>query len=51
MLCYMFTGGTFRTKVVAVTHRMFIHERKSYWEPGRHSGRVQVTLPEQALRT
>ncbi|CAJ1406898.1 unnamed protein product [Effrenium voratum] len=32
VLCYMFTGGTFRTKVVAVTHRMFIHERKSYWE-------------------
>lgn len=36
VLCFMFTGGTFRTKVVEVTHAMVLHERVAYadlWQP------------------
>ncbi|CAE7300620.1 OTAnrps [Symbiodinium natans] len=31
-ICFIFTGGTVRTKIVEVTHRMFLHEKSSYWE-------------------
>lgn len=36
VLCLLFTGGTRRTKVVKVTHAMFLHERTVYrevWAP------------------
>ena len=36
VLCFMFTGGTQRTKVVEATHEMVLHERIAYgdlWQP------------------
>ncbi|CAE7617612.1 dltA [Symbiodinium sp. CCMP2456] len=36
VVCFIFTGGTVRTKIVEVTHRMFLHEKSSYrelWNP------------------
>jgi acyl-coenzyme A synthetase/AMP-(fatty) acid ligase len=30
ILCYLFTGGTQRTKVVQVSHAMVLHEHKAY---------------------
>jgi acyl-coenzyme A synthetase/AMP-(fatty) acid ligase len=36
ILCYMFTGGTQRTKIVKATHSMLLHERTAYkelWQP------------------
>ncbi|CAK0832411.1 unnamed protein product, partial [Prorocentrum cordatum] len=38
-LCYMFTGGTQRTKIVEVTHAMLLHENRAYgglWRPRAH---------------
>jgi len=37
ILCFLFTGGTFRTKVVEATHAMFLHERRAYCELWRPS--------------
>eukprot|EP00929_Paragymnodinium_shiwhaense_P029956 TRINITY_DN17063_c0_g1_i1.p1 TRINITY_DN17063_c0_g1~~TRINITY_DN17063_c0_g1_i1.p1 ORF type:complete len:1678 (+),score=343.86 TRINITY_DN17063_c0_g1_i1:108-5141(+) len=39
VLCFMFTGGTHRTKIVKVTHAMFLHERAAYWKVWRPSSR------------
>eukprot|EP00439_Symbiodinium_sp_Y106_P035113 s147_g4.t1 len=38
VVCFIFTGGTVRTKIVEVTHRMFLHEKSSYrelWNPNQ----------------
>eukprot|EP00928_Gymnodinium_smaydae_P021165 TRINITY_DN18239_c0_g5_i1.p1 TRINITY_DN18239_c0_g5~~TRINITY_DN18239_c0_g5_i1.p1 ORF type:complete len:1675 (-),score=293.08 TRINITY_DN18239_c0_g5_i1:142-5031(-) len=40
--CYMFTGGTQRTKVVEVTHAMLLHERVAYTELWQPRSRVVV---------
>ncbi|CAE8650195.1 unnamed protein product, partial [Polarella glacialis] len=48
--CYMFTGGTQRTKVVTVTHAMLAHERAAYscvWRP--RAGRTAVVLAHTSV--
>jgi len=47
VFCYMFTGGTYRTKVVQLSHSMVVHERSAYhelWRPQTKSTAQSVRV-------
>lgn len=48
-LCFMFTGGTQRTKAVEATHAMVLHERQAYKELWRPHHNPPVVLAHTSV--